>query len=43
MSKGFRPLVTLLAAIAFLLAAVGNEWLPARVLPHTPLRVDDCH
>ena len=41
MSKGFRPLVPLLAAIAFLLGAVTNEWLPARVLPNTPLRVDD--
>ena len=41
MSKGFRPLVTLLAAIAFLLLAVRYEWLPGRVLPHTPLHVDD--
>jgi hypothetical protein len=41
MSKGFRPLVTLLAAIAFLLLAVRHEWLPGRVLPHTSLHVDD--
>jgi hypothetical protein len=41
MTKGFRPLVTLLAAIAFLLLAVGNEWLPGRVLPHTALDIDE--
>jgi hypothetical protein len=41
MSRGFRPLVTLLAAIAFLLLAVQHEWLPAHVLPHTPLDVDE--
>jgi hypothetical protein len=41
MSRGFRPLVALLAAIAFLLLAARHEWLPARVLPHTPLSVDD--
>ncbi|HET7844224.1 MAG TPA: hypothetical protein VFL14_08745, partial [Xanthomonadales bacterium] len=39
--EGLPPLVTLLAAVAFLLLAVRYEWLPARLLPHTVLNVDD--
>jgi hypothetical protein len=41
MSNGFRLIIAVLAAIAFLLLAVRHEWLPGRALPHTHLHVDD--